>query len=133
MDLAYSRCLGWHVQARLQKAIQDLPFQELLVGQAVAVETDDQRIPWVIAAPTMRVPGQILDATAVFLAARAAMRCVVSHEMVSAAFPGMGTGTGNIRYDVAARMMVLGCLAAITPQGFPKSLREMFEYAPKAL
>ncbi len=133
VDLAYSRHFGWHVQQRLQKAIQTMEFSELLVGQALAVETDYGQIPWLIAAPTMRVPGQILDSTAVFLAARAAMKCAIDHEMDTMAFPGMGTGTGGVRYEVAAKMMILGCMAAISPQDFPKSLREMFIRGPIAL
>lgn len=133
VDLAYSRHFGWHVQQRLQKAIQTMEFSELLVGQALAVETDYGQIPWLIAAPTMRVPGQILDSTAVFLAARAAMQCAIDHGMDTIAFPGMGTGTGGVRYGVAAKMMILGCMAAISPQDFPKSLREMFIRGPIAL
>lgn len=43
VDLVYSRHFGWHVQERLQKAIQSMKFSELLVGQALAVETDYPR------------------------------------------------------------------------------------------
>lgn len=133
VDLAYSRHFGWHVQQRLQKAIQKMEFSELLVGQALAVETDYQQIPWLIAAPTMRIPGQILDSMAVFLAARAAMKCAMDYGMDLVTFPGMGTGTGGIRYDVAAKMMIMGCMAAVRPQDFPKSLREMFTRTRRVL
>lgn len=56
IDHLYSRHFGWHVQRRLQEAIQTRHLGELLVGQAEIISTDDARIPFVIAAPTMRVP-----------------------------------------------------------------------------
>lgn len=133
VDLAYSRSFGWHVQERLQKAIQELPFKELLIGQAMAVATDFSAIPWLIAAPTMRIPGEILDVTAIFLAARAAMAIFLQKELAQIAFPGMGTGTGRVGYEVAAKMMVHGCLAALNPQAFPRSLRELFVAMPRVL
>ncbi len=133
VDLAYSRTFGWHVQERLQKAIQELPFKELLIGQALAVPIDYPAISWLIAAPTMRIPGEILDVTAIFLAARVAMAVFLQSDLVQIAFPGMGTGTGGVRYDVAAKMMVNGCLAALNPQAFPRSLRELFVAMPRVL
>jgi O-acetyl-ADP-ribose deacetylase (regulator of RNase III) len=56
IDMVYSRHFGWHVQERLQARIRDLHHGELLVGSAEIVETDDVSIPYLIAAPTMRVP-----------------------------------------------------------------------------
>ena len=56
IDMAISRFFGWQVQERLQQLIQAKYHGELLVGQADIVATDHSRIPYVIAAPTMRVP-----------------------------------------------------------------------------
>src|SRR4051794_40598373 len=56
IDALYSRHFGWGVEERLQKAIRERHHGELLVGTAEIVETGDEGIPYVIAAPTMRVP-----------------------------------------------------------------------------
>jgi hypothetical protein len=55
IDHHYSHVFGWHVQERLQKSIAKHHHGELLVGAAEIVPTDHSRIPYVIAAPTMRV------------------------------------------------------------------------------
>jgi O-acetyl-ADP-ribose deacetylase (regulator of RNase III) len=36
--------------------IKELPEGELLVGQAMVLETGDRQIPFLISAPTMRIP-----------------------------------------------------------------------------
>src|SRR5215213_8123562 len=56
IDMLYSQRFGWQVQERLQHLIANRHHGELLVGAAEIVETDNPRIPWLIAAPTMRVP-----------------------------------------------------------------------------
>src|SRR5262245_52878699 len=56
IDYLYSSFFGWRVQDRLQKLIRERHHGELLVGTAEIVETDNAKIPYLIAAPTMRVP-----------------------------------------------------------------------------
>jgi len=56
IDLLYSHRFGWHVQEKLQKIIREKHHGELLIGQAEIVETDIEQIPFIISAPTMRVP-----------------------------------------------------------------------------
>lgn len=41
VDLLFSRYFGWGVQAELQQKLQKRPLGELLVGEALAVETND--------------------------------------------------------------------------------------------
>lgn len=125
VDLAYSQAFGWQVQQRLQGEINKLPFGELLVGQALAVPTDDAAIPWLIAAPTMRIPGIIRDPLVIYLASRAAMFQAADLKLKSIAFPGMGTGTGGISFDLAAKLMIQGLVDAQTGRSdFPKSIRD---------
>jgi hypothetical protein len=71
LDLAISETLGWGIQTRLQKLIQEEHNGELLVGQAVLVETDSEKIPWVISSPTMRVPQIIKNTPNPYLASKA--------------------------------------------------------------
>ena len=69
IDMLYSRRFGWGVQERLQTLIQDHHGGELVVGAAEIVETD-AHIPFLIAAPTMRVPMILRDSVNPYLAAR---------------------------------------------------------------
>lgn len=56
IDRAISLHLGWDLQLELQKQIKALPLRELLIGQALTLPTADELIPYLICAPTMRVP-----------------------------------------------------------------------------
>jgi O-acetyl-ADP-ribose deacetylase (regulator of RNase III) len=63
--------MGWQVQERLQKQIKEKHNGELLVGQAILIETGFSGIPYLISAPTMRVPMILKDAVNVYLASKA--------------------------------------------------------------
>ncbi len=118
IDLLYSRRFGWQVQERLQELIRTVYHGELLVGVAEIVETDAP-IPFLIAAPTMRVPMILRDSANPYLAARAALTLVkhgvfragfhkgtpISEVVHSVAFPGLGTGVGQVGPDVCAHQM----------------------------
>jgi hypothetical protein len=56
IDLVYLRRFGWELQTRLQAHLRDEHDGELPVGQATIVETFDTAIPYLVSAPTMRVP-----------------------------------------------------------------------------
>lgn len=129
LDLHYTRCFGPQVQARLQGYIKTLPFQELLVGQAVGIETDSPSTPWCVCAPTMRTPMRLHDAVPAYLATRAAVAEAQRLGLNSLAIPGMGTGTGGIAPLPAARAMLDGVRDALYPQEFPSSLGSVTGYA----
>ncbi len=115
LDMQISQFFGWHVQERLQEVIRDKHHGELLVGDAEIVPTDNSRIPFVISAPTMRVPMILSDTVNVYLATRAVILLVlhghfldgraVSEDVRTVAVPGMGTGVGRILPDTCARQM----------------------------
>ena len=119
IDMRYSQHFGWHVQERLQAVIRERHHGELLVGAAEIVHTDHLQIPYVIAAPTMRVPMILRDTVNPYLAARAAL-LLVKHGLFSAgplageavaagvqsiAFPGLGTGVGQVEPETCARQV----------------------------
>ncbi len=108
------------MQKRLQQVIRDEHGGELLVGAAAIVPTHDAHIPFVIAAPTMRVPTMrvpmiLRDSVSPYLAARAVLLLWKNgrlpngspvHETVrTIAFPGLGTGVGRVGFDVCAHQM----------------------------
>lgn len=119
IDALYTSHFGFQLQQRLQELIQSRHHGELLVGAAEIVDTDDLRIPFLIAAPTMRVPTILKDSVNPYLAARATLLLVrdgkfpmgmlsgerISDGVKSIAFPGLGTGVGRVPPDVCARQV----------------------------
>jgi O-acetyl-ADP-ribose deacetylase (regulator of RNase III) len=120
IDALYTDRFGRQVQERLRRLILERHHGELLVGSAEIVETDYLRLPYLIAAPTMRVP-MVLGSETVnpYLAIRAVLLLVekglfsageiagkaISDSVETIAFPGMGTGVGRVPHAVCARQM----------------------------
>jgi O-acetyl-ADP-ribose deacetylase (regulator of RNase III) len=119
IDMLYSTFFGWHVQERLQQLIVERHHGELLVGTAEIVETSHARIPYLIAAPTMRVPMILGESVNAYLACRAAL-LLVKHGTFAAgqhagqpigeivrtiAFPGLGTGVGRMGPNTCAKQV----------------------------
>lgn len=136
IDMIYSRHFGWHVQERLQKLIRVKHHGELLVGAAEIVETDDDAIPFLIAAPTMRVPMILEHSVAPYLAARAVLLLAmygaitdgkhagrrISEVVKHIAFPGLGTGVGRVPADTCARQVMTAIQDTLYgPTKFPES------------
>ena len=91
------------------------------MGAAEIVETGNVRIPFLIAAPTMRVPMKLHDSVNPYLAARAVFLLIqhgmfdqgtltgerISDAVKTVAFPGLGTGVGEIGHRRAPIMCEL--------------------------
>lgn len=108
IDFEISERFGWDLQKKLQQMIRMLPEGELLVGQAIVLETGDIHIPYVISAPTMRVPMDFNIGTSVnaYLAMKAILLKAKNHPAINTvAIPGLCTGTGKMDPMVAARQM----------------------------
>lgn len=108
LDYALSERFGWDVEKRLQKQIKALPEGELLVGQAILMETGDVDVPFLISAPTMRIPTNFNIDTSVnaYLAMKAILIKAKSDDRISSvAVPGLYTGVGRMQPVIAARQM----------------------------
>jgi O-acetyl-ADP-ribose deacetylase (regulator of RNase III) len=111
IDLAYCRFFGFELQERLQALLSDRYHGELPVGQAVVVETGHPGIPFLVSAPTMRVPSSVAKSINVYLAFRATLVAILEHNqkhskpIARVAVPGMGTGIGEVSPARAARHM----------------------------
>ena len=119
IDMSYSQHFGWQVQTRLQDLIRNHHHGELLVGTAEIVETDHPEVPYLISAPTMRVPMILRDTVNPYLAARATLILITHGEFRSGsmegenvstvvdtlAIPGLGTGVGQVDPDTCARQV----------------------------
>ncbi|WMX12239.1 MULTISPECIES: macro domain-containing protein [unclassified Aureispira] len=109
VDYAISVRLGWDFHRRLQKEIQALPEGELLVGKSLTLKTGDAHIPYLISAPTMRVPMSFNIATSVnaYLAMKAALIAAKNHPSInSIGIPGFCTGVGRMSPSVSANQML---------------------------
>ncbi|MCE7996762.1 MAG: phage tail protein [Roseivirga sp.] len=117
IDFSISKNLGWHIEKEVQKRIREEFFGELLVGQALIVETGHTDFPYLISAPTMRTPMTILRSPNVYLAMKAILTLLkygrfanselISQKVSTVAIPGLGTGVGQMPPLVCARQMRL--------------------------
>jgi O-acetyl-ADP-ribose deacetylase (regulator of RNase III) len=115
LDHRISKFLGWGVQERLQQMIRTKHYGELLVGTAEIVETYHPNIPYVISAPTMRMPMILHETVNPYLATRAVLLLAkhgvfengqaIKDVVRTIAFPGMGTGVGCVTPEVCAKQM----------------------------
>lgn len=106
IDLAYSHFFGWELQDRLQELLRRDYAGELPVGGAVVVPTQHNAIPFLVSAPTMRVPDNISETVNVYLAFRAALLATkASKHIRSLLSPALGTGVGAMPIERAARQM----------------------------
>jgi O-acetyl-ADP-ribose deacetylase (regulator of RNase III) len=138
IDMAYSRHFGFGVQTRLQTAIKERHHGELLVGMAEIVPTDNSRIPFLIAAPTMRVPMILTDTVNPYLAARAVFLLVkygtfadgpmkgepISSVVKTIALPGLGTGVGRVPPHICAQQVKAAIGAVVLNGLFPSTWSE---------
>jgi O-acetyl-ADP-ribose deacetylase (regulator of RNase III) len=120
IDALYYEHFGAVIQDRVRHAILARHHGELLIGRAEIVGTGDLRQPYLIAAPTMRVPMALGPETVnPYLAAKAVMLLVrhgvfadgphagvpIADHVRAVAFPGLGTGVGRVPPETCARQM----------------------------
>src|SRR5262245_6264683 len=122
LDLAIRDTLGFAVQSRVQAALVDIFHGELPVGSATIVATDHSMWPWLVVAPTMRVPEPISGTINPYLAFRAALLAVLKHNadgasapIRSVVVPGMGTGVGGVAPVRCAAQMKMAFYQASSP------------------
>jgi len=118
------------LQKRLQKELADKHYGELPVGQAVIVPTEHEDIPWLVSAPTMRIPMFVSSTPNAYLAFRAALIAIKKHndriqhqeEMAngpvggrieSVLCPGLGTAVGRMPFNVCAKQMFYAYMTVV--------------------
>ncbi|CAM1343715.1 macro domain-containing protein [Tenacibaculum amylolyticum] len=110
LDIHLSETFGWHIQDELQARIAQLDERELLVGKSMIIPTKDEKIPFLISAPTMRVPMSFNIATSVnaYHAMKAILIAAKNHEEIhTVAIPGLCTGCGRMPFHIASNQMFL--------------------------
>jgi len=111
IDKAIDDFHGGEAQRAVIAAISDQWFGELPVGAALIVKLSSRRLPLVVVAPTMRIPGNVGETINAYLSTRAALIAVLRHNTAggpairSLAVPGLCTGVGGMAYEKASEQM----------------------------
>ena len=113
IDAVYMRKFGFKLEVNLMERIRKHFNGELVVGQATIIPTGNVDIPYLISAPTMRVPGVVKHTVNAYLAFRAVLIAVkkwnvdanTDPHINSLICPGLGTAIGQIPYFACAKQM----------------------------
>lgn len=98
-------------QQKVQELIQDKYFGEMPVGVAEVLTMNYRQFPYLIVAPTMRIPGNISKSIHAYLAMRAALIAILQHNQAQTdkirhiALPCLCTGVGGMPYQESAEQM----------------------------
>ena len=135
IDAVYRDFFGPKVEEEVRREIQLEHGGEMLVGNSDFVRTYNAQIPFLLIAPTMRVPSLITGTVNAYLAARAALwvfqrmqsyRWLERHEPEkwTVAFPGLGTGVGQLRPDICAKQVREAIDDVVTGRPIPQRLAD---------
>lgn len=112
IDQAIDNYYKGAAQKRLKAEIDRYFLGELPVGMALILPMKSDNFSFLIAAPTMRVPGLLRkESINVYLAMRAMLVGVIRHNEIHSraikriVLPGLGTGVGGMSYLEAAQQM----------------------------
>lgn len=98
-------------QTAVRNAIGDQHLGELPVGNALIVPMDSKQYPFLVVAPTMRIPGNVKDSINAYLAMRAVLVAIMQHNrhvprpIRSVVVPGMCSGVGGMHAGESAQQM----------------------------
>jgi O-acetyl-ADP-ribose deacetylase (regulator of RNase III) len=113
VDLAIIQFFGIDLMDRVQQHILNEYLGEQPVGTSFIIETGHPRHPFLAHTPTMRVPMPITRTDNVYRAMWAMLLAVYQHnkqanqKIRTIACPGLGTLTGRVPAEEAARQMAL--------------------------
>jgi O-acetyl-ADP-ribose deacetylase (regulator of RNase III) len=123
VDLAIIRFFGQALEHRVQKHIVESYLGEQPIGTSFIIETESEKHPFVAHTPTMRTPMTIALTDNVYVAMWAMLLAVYHHNLTHTrkiavvACPGLGTATGRMPYDEAARQMATAYRNFLHPPG----------------
>jgi O-acetyl-ADP-ribose deacetylase (regulator of RNase III) len=121
VDLALIQFFGKAVEKNVQQHILEKYLGEQPIGTSFIVETGHKKHPFVAHTPTMRLPMTIALTDNVYVAMWAMLLAVYHHNLSNPrkikniACPGLGTATGRVPYDEAARQMAIAYRNFLNP------------------
>jgi O-acetyl-ADP-ribose deacetylase (regulator of RNase III) len=126
LDGAIRAQLGGLVETAVQRRIVEEHHGELPVGSAEVLPTGHARWPFLVVAPTMRVPESVAQTVNSYLAFRAALLAVTKHNRAggnrrihSIVVPGLGTGIGAMDARRCAAQMRIALDHVAKPPRIP--------------
>jgi len=126
LDKAIRATLKGSIQKTVQDRILERHYGELPIGSAEIVETEDERWPYLIVAPTMRIPENVSHTINAYLAFRAILVSIIMHnralgvaDIDTVIVPGLGTLTGVYPPERCAYLMRMAFNSVSGPAGFP--------------
>ncbi len=144
IDLVYSQRFGWELQERLQEKIREEHYGDLPVGHAVVVATYDDEIPFLVSAPTMRIPMDVSKTINAYLAFKAALESVRRFNaqkpdtpIRTLLCPGLGTAVGRMKAEDCAKQMAAAYAAVAlchvaNPPNLGSAVDEHYRLIPNA-
>ncbi len=105
IDLIYRNFFGQEIEDQAKSTIKMYCQGELLVGQVQAIPTNNDHIPKLLLAPTMRTPTLLGSALPnPYLAMRGICQFINANKEkdMTISIPGMGTGVGAVPPEVFA-------------------------------
>ena len=113
LDKAIDNFYDGEAQTKAGEAIAQSFLGELPVGNALVLDMNRDRFPWLIVAPTMRIPGNVSSSINAYLSMRAVLVQIAAHneqrgtKISSVAIPSLCTGVGGMNpIDSASQMRV---------------------------
>ncbi len=97
---------GISIETAVRTKITQEYWGELPVGSAIIVQTGNNQFPYMISAPTMRVPEEVYNSLNAYLAMRAILTLAQTiKEINTIAVPGLCALSGRMPYEIVARQM----------------------------
>lgn len=98
-------------QTEAIKIIREQYFGELPVGMGLIIKMNSKKFPYLILAPTMRIPGREVNGINAYLAMRGLLVAIATHnrnsnsKLDSIAIPSLCTGVGGMSAEDSAEQM----------------------------
>lgn len=105
LDKAIDDYFKGEAQKDIQYRIKRDYYGELQVGNAITIETDSLRYPNIIFAPTMRIPGPVIDTINAYLAMRALLIEAERKGFKKIIVPNLCSGIGRMPYEESSEQM----------------------------
>jgi O-acetyl-ADP-ribose deacetylase (regulator of RNase III) len=111
VDKAIDDFFAGEAQRKVQQHIQTAFYGEIPVGVASILPMNSQQFPFLIIAPTMRIPGNVSKTIHAYLAMRAVLVAVLQHNQLATKpirhviLTSMCTGVGGMPFVEAAEQM----------------------------
>lgn len=113
IDLAIRDHLGFGIERKVQQVIVEKHHGELHVGVAEIIETGKSNYPFLVSAPTMRIPERVANSINAYLAFRAILLACERHNRLvgfraidTLLCCGLATGVGGMRPKTCSGQML---------------------------